>query len=59
MASSMFDVRLDSICHESICDRALSLSNFKDDHFVEGNAHLKKIEKQSLIAVAAFIAMNS
>ena len=59
MTSSTFDVRLDSICRESICGRTLSLSNFKDDHFVEGNTHLKKIEKQSLIAVAAFIAMNS
>ena len=59
MASSTFDVRLDSICRGSICDRTLSLSNFKDDHFVKGNAHFKKIEKQSLIAVAAFIAINS
>ena len=59
MTSSTFDVRLDSICRESICDRTPSPSNFKDDHFIEGNVHLKKIKKQSLIAVAAFIAMNS
>ena len=59
MASSTFDVRLDSVYRGSICGRTLSLSNFKDDYFVEGNAHLKKIERQSLIAVATFIAMNS